>query len=152
MTGFGPIHQQVFHRAPWSHTPEPQRGGIIPVLKGKQGEALAEADLIARGFDVTGKRVTFKIDGVRSQNDFVAVKDGVYYFVEVKYGTGTLSSGQRHNLGLADVGRKVIPLGGNAEKAGLAVGKPQSVRVLMIHVANGRVTYLTYQQFRSGEY
>ena len=91
--------------------------------QGKAGEAATRQKL---GDKVAGEQVTFKnSDGSTTRADFVLKDKSV---VETKTGNAKLSKGQRQFSNDVKAGRKVTPVGKNAEKAGLKPGKPINVK------------------------
>jgi RHS repeat-associated protein len=96
------------------------------VAKGKAGEAATGARL---GDRVAGKQVTFQTSkGTRSRADFVTKESGGHGVTESKAGPNArLSNNQKDLQADIDSGREVVPVGRNAERAGLEPGKPTPI-------------------------
>jgi RHS repeat-associated protein len=89
---------------------------------GKLGEAATRANL---GEKIAGEQVTFATStGERTVADFVTKIGEKLGIVETKTGNAILSAGQKQLKQDIENGVAVIPVGKNAEKAGLKPGKP----------------------------
>ena len=102
------------------------RGGIAPVLKGRAGEAMSEAEAVTAGETVLGKQVTFELPSGRTAKPDLLTRtsEGNLKVREAKYGpTAKLTPGQRELQSAAQNGEAVTPRGANAEKAGLKPGE-----------------------------
>jgi len=101
---------------------------IGSAVKGVQGEAMAEAKILARGHEIAGRQVTIETQAARTRVDLVARNPATQerYFVEAKNGpSASLSKNQAEAFPLIE-GGGAIPRGANAAKAGLDVGTPLS--------------------------
>jgi len=106
------------------------KGGIDPVVKGRQGEAQSEAEATQAGEKIRGRQTTFELpSGRRTRPDLLTETEaGELKVREAKKGeTATLTPGQRELKETIEKGLPVIPRGKNAEKAGLKPGEPVQI-------------------------
>jgi RHS repeat-associated protein len=106
-----------------------ERGGIAAVNKGKQGVAQSVANETAQGGNVLGKEVTFKLpNGGSTRADIVSESKGKLKIIESKNGPSPrLSPRQAEAQKAVQQGKPLVPVGENAEKAGLTPGTPVKV-------------------------
>ena len=108
---------------------------IGSAAKGLQGEAMAEAKIIARGDEVVGRQVTIETQAARTRPDLVArtPATGERYLVEAKNGRyADLTKNQSRAFPLIEEGG-AIPRGANAKIAELKPGQalpPTRVEVM----------------------
>jgi hypothetical protein len=96
----------------------------------EQGAKAEKAVAQKIGDQVAGKRVTLEAStGQRSVADLVTKDKSV---IEVKSGNSPLSKGQKAVKADIDAGRKVTPRGQNAADAGLAPGKPTTMKCFSV--------------------
>ena len=113
----------------WKGTSPKSTGGMGPVLKGRAGEALSEAEAVAAGESVRGKHVTFELpSGKRTVSDLLTESASGLKVREAKMGPkARLTLRQMEMQSSSAAGESVVPRGANAEKAGLTPGKPVKV-------------------------
>jgi hypothetical protein len=106
-------------------------GGIGPVLKGRVGEALSEAEALAAGETKLASQVTFELpSGARTRPDLLTgTPAGALKVREAKMGPGARLTGPQEELErTVKAGGTVIPRGAKATKAGLKPGQPVTLQ------------------------
>ncbi len=101
------------------------RGGRGPVLKGQAGVQRAIREYESQGGTVLGEQITLRTPAGRTVPDFYGQNaNGIREFVEVKNGPyAALTANQRSIFPIVST-QGAIPVGANAEAAGLQPGVP----------------------------
>jgi hypothetical protein len=108
-----------------------EKTGRGPVDKGKEGEEKSKEEAIGAGEKIRGEQITLELpSGSRTRPDLLTEKpDGSLKVREAKNGpSAELTPGQRQLKDTIESSGKVIPRGKNAEKAGLAPGRPIRIK------------------------